>query len=285
MYNMTEPKISNLTPLPGYLLYPDDTKLAEEYDKLPENVRLNERDGKHWSMYQLMDYFHSGLIPEHSKTNYFEFEIDFTSPHLRISSVDDPNMVQELHSTMTTGLQSLATKIQGLISKLQVEGSTNALKLTQDAMNRPVRGGKGKKIRGGVGEADAAAAAAAAPAPAAPAALPAAAPALPAAPVDTVSQITALLSPSGLEAECLQDLFRVKLNTWDRIFITNAKKNNLPLASVLNLPKESTLVDQVKTAAAAPGPAAAAPVAGGGRRKTRKGRKYGKKSKTHRRRR
>lgn len=281
---MTEPKISNLTPLPGNLLYPDDSKLAEEYDKLPENVRLNERDGKHWSMYQLMKYFHAGILPEHSDANYFEFEIDFTSPHLRISSIDDPNLVQEVHSTMTTGLQSLASKIQGLIGKLQVESSTNALKISQEAMNRPTRGGNRKKIRGG----DTPLAAPALPAAPAPAAAPAL-PALPAAPLDTAAQLTALLSPTGLEAECLQDLFRVKLNTWDRIFITNGKKNNLPLSSVLNLPQESKLVEQVKAAAAnnlAAGPGAAAPGAGGGKRyKTRKGRKYGKKAKTYRRRR
>ncbi len=273
---MTEPKISNLTPLPGYLLYPDNPTMADEYDKLPENVRLNERDGKHWSMYQLMKYFHSGMLPEHSDSNYFEFEIDFTSPHLRISSIDDPNMVQEVHSTMTIGLQSLASKIQGLIGKLQVESSTNALKISQDALNSGRRGGKNKKIKqhGGV-DGDPALA----PAPAAAGFPPAAAP-----PLDTAGQLTALLSPSGLESECLQDLFRVKLNTWDRIFITNGKKNNLPLSTVLNLPKESAVVEQVKAAAAAAPAAAAAGVGGGKRYKTRKGRKYGKKAKTHRRR-
>jgi len=273
MYNMTEPKISNLTPLPGNLLYPDDTKLAEEYDKLPENVRLNERDGKHWSMYQLMKFFHSGILPEHSDANYFEFEIDFTSPHLRISTIDDPNMVQEVHSTMTIGLQSLASKIQGLIGKLQVEASTKALEISQNAMNRPIRGGKNKKKNqyGGVEGDLAPPAAGFPPAPA---------------PADTAGQLTALLSPTGLEAECLQDLFRVKLNTWDRIFITNGKKNNLPLSSVLNLQQESKLVDQVKAAAAANVAAAPGAGAGGGKRyKTRKGRKYGKKAKTHRRRR
>ena len=270
---MTEPKITNLTPLPGNLLYPDNSTMADEYDKLPENVRLNERDGKHWSMYQLMKYFHSGILPEHSDSNYFEFEIDFTSPHLRIATIDDPNMVQEVHSTMTIGLQSLASKIQGLIGKLQVESSTNALQISQNALNRP-RGGK-KKQRGGV-EGDLAPAAAVFP--------PAAAP-----PLDTAGQLTALLNPSSLEAECLQDLFRVKLNTWDRIFITNGKKNSLPLSNILNLTKESTVVEQIKNAAAAPAAAAAAPAAaaaGGGKRyKTRKGRKYGKKAKTHRRRR
>ncbi len=275
---MTEPKISNLTPLPGNLLYPDDTKMAEEYDKLPENVRLNERDGKHWSMYQLMKFFHSGILPEHSDANYFEFEIDFTSPHLRISSIDDPNMVQELHSTMTTGLQSLASKIQGLIGKLQVESSTKALEISQNAINSRRVGGKKNKRGGAEGDPPLAAPAP----PAAPA--PLAAPAPPAAPLDTAAQLTALLSPSGLEAECLQDLFRVKLNTWDRIFITNGKKNNLPLSSVLNLPKESKLVEEVKAAAIAPAPAPAPGIVGG-RRKTRKGRKYGKKAKTHRRRR
>ena len=265
MYSMTEPKLSNLTPLPGNLLYPDNSSMADEYDKLPENVRLNERDGKHWSMYQLMKHFHSGLLPEHSETNYFEFEIDFTSPHLRISSIDDPNMVQEVHSTMTNGLQSLASKIQGLIGKLQVEASTNALKISQDALNRPRGGGWRKEKKRGGADGDVAV------------------------PTDTAGQLTALLNPAGLEAECLQDLFRIKLNTWDRIFITNAKKNNLPLSTVLNLPKESALVEQVKAAAVAMPPPllpAAAAAAGGGKRyKTRKGRKNGKKAKTLRRRR
>lgn len=280
MGELIEPKLAGLTPVPGKLLYPDDNTKADAYDKLATDEERIKKGGKWWSMYQLMKHFHSGILPEHSDSNYFEFEIDFTSPHLRVATINDPNMVQEVNSTMMTGLQSLAGKIQGLIGKLQVEASTNALKISQDAMNRPRTGGKknSRRLKGGE--------------PPAAAGMPGAAP------LDTAGEIAALLNPAGLEAECFKDLFRVKLNTWDRIFITNAKDNKLPLSNLLNLPKEGAVADKVEAEVAglAAGPAigvalAAAPMAaaaaGGGKRyRTRKARKHGKKNKTqHRRRR
>jgi hypothetical protein len=251
-----EAKLGNLTPLPGYLLYPDSKDKAEAYDKLPSDQAKFDEGGKWWSMYDLMDYFHSGIMPEHSKSNYFEFEIDFTSPHLKVASISDPNMVQELNSTMTTGLQSLASNVQNLISKLQVEASNKTLDISTGALLTNRRGGttKRKLKRGGDGEL---------------AGQP------PAAGLGTADQITALLSPANLEIECLKDIFRVKLNTWDRIFITNAKKNALPLSSILNLPKEENIIDQVKAATGATGATAAtaataAPAAGGAKTRRRK---------------
>ena len=140
---MTEPRLSNLTPLPGKYLFPKDNNAASEYDKLPDAEKF-AKGGKWWSMYDLMQEFHSGIMTEQNDSNFFEFEIDFTSPHLRISTITDPNLSQEVNNTMTSGLQNLATKIQGLISKLQLEANASSQKNILDAMNRPSRGGKKK---------------------------------------------------------------------------------------------------------------------------------------------
>ena len=263
-----EAKLGNLTPLPGYLLYPDSKDKAEAYDKLPSDQARFDEGGKWWSMYDLMDYFHSGIMPEHSKTNYFEFEIDFTSPHLKVSSITDPNMVQELNSTMTNGLQSLASNVQNLISKLQVEASNKTLDISTGALLTNRRGGAKRKFkRGGDGEP-----------------LPLAGQP-PAAALGTADQITALLSPANLEIECLKDIFRVKLNTWDRIFITNGKKDKLPLHSALNMPQdhEENLIDQVRAATGATGATGATAPAVGGTKTRRRKRKHIKNHKTNKR--
>jgi len=254
----TEPKLSNLTPLPGKLLYPKDSDKAKAYDALPSDADRFAQGGKWWSMYDIMKHFHSGMLPEHSDANYFEFEIDFTSPHLKVVAITDPNILQEVNSTMTIGLQNLATKVQGLISQLQVEASQKAMEITQAALNKPRGGGKNKKNKKG-GD------------------LP-----LPgAAPPSTVDQLTTLLNPSNMEMECLKDLFRIKLDTLTRIFVTNAKDGKLPLASVLNKPDPAAIIEQLKPIIAnAEKPD---PLQGGKKRKTRKGLKSGKKRKTHRR--
>lgn len=256
-----EAKLANLTPLPGNYLYPKDNAKAEAYDKLPSDEAKFKEGGKWWSMYDLMKYFHSGLLPEHSDANYFNFEIDFTSPHMKVAAVTDPNMVQELNSTMTTGLQTLASNVQNLISQLQVEANNATVGLTTSALTRPRIGGKGKGKgkgkRGGEGEVPMAAAPA----------------------ISTADKIKNLLSAENLEVECLKDIYRVKLNTWDRIFVTNGKKNNLGLSDTLNLTDEGALKTQVEAAIAA-----AAPAAGGARTRKMRRRRGAKKGKTHRRR-
>jgi len=253
-------KLPNLTPLPGYLLYPTDDTKAKAYDNLKSDDERFKEGGKWWSMYDIMKEFHSGILPEHSDANYLEFEIDFTSPHLKVATITDPNMVQELNSTMTIGLQSLSSKIQSLISKLQLEANVQAMRAsTSGVLSRqqqlPGGGGKRKKKGGAPGD-----------------------------PPNAADEINNLVNPTNLEKECLKDIFRVKVNSWDRIFITNAKKDHFPLKSVLNLPDQAAVMEQVKIAEIAAEAEAAAPeIQVGGRRKTRKGRKYGKrKAKTHR---
>ena len=269
MYKMIEPKLSNLTPLPGKLRYPNDSDKAKAYDALPtDQDRLND-DGKWWSMYQIMKHFHSGIVPEHNDSNYFDFEIDFTSSHLRVAGIDDPNMVSEVNSTMTNGLQSLSSKIQSLLAQIQVEAANKAMAAsTAGILARPTGGRNKKKQRGGFDPMNPGAAAAAAP-------------------VTTAQQLTDLVAPINLEKECFRDLFRIKLNTWDRIFILSAKDGKLPLASALALVKPEDVADKVKAEIAAPPPPGEdMPIVGGRKHRkhrTRKAAKYGKKVKTHRR--
>ena len=270
-----EAKLANLTPLPGDYLYPKDKAKAEAYDKLPSDEAKFKEGGKWWSMYDLMKYFHSGLLPEHSDANYFNFEIDFTSPHMKVAAVTDPNMVQELNSTMTTGLQTLASNVQNLISQLQVEANSAMVGLTTSALASKRGGSKGKKNRrGGEGGEVPPMALAAAPAPMA---------AAPAPMVSTADKIKNLLSAENLEVECLKDIYRVKLNTWDRIFVTNGKKNSLGLSDTLALTDVGALKTQVEAAIAASAAAAPALIGGARTRKMRR-RRGAKKGKTHRRR-
>jgi hypothetical protein len=265
---MTEAKLANLTPLPGKLLFPEDSDMAKAYDALPSDAERFAQGGKWWSMYDIMKHFHSGILPEHGDSNYFEFEIDFTSPHLKVVAITDPNLLQEVNSTMTLGLQSLASKVQGLIGQLQVEASQKAMEITQAALNKPRGGARKKNKKGGD----------------TPLGMPGQPPAAPAAPTGAVEQLTTLLNPNNLEAECLKDLFRIKLDTLTRIFITNAKDGRLPLASALNKPKQSAIEQQVIPIIANAEQQQQQPIMMGGKKyKTRKGRKSGKKGKTRRR--
>jgi hypothetical protein len=281
---MTDSRLGPLTPLPSDYLYPgkDDAseKLRKEYDALPDDTARLNKGGKWWNMYDLMKYFHSGIMPELSDVNYINYEIDFTAPELKRAASADPALANEVNSSMTPGLQALSSKIQTLISQQQLAASKAALETTTSAITRPRSGGKRKGKTGGANPPGAAAAADAgvppgviSPPAAVIAAPPAAGVAPAAAPVAPVQEtVDSLISVANLEAECLRDLFRVKLNSNNRIFITDAsKKVPLPFKTALNLPDPTKLFLANESTAGG---------GGRGRGKTRKTHKKGKKNKT-----
>jgi hypothetical protein len=251
-------RLGPLTPLPGEYLYPDSDdaskKRLETYNALSDADKLN-RGGKWWSMFDLMKYFHSGILPEHGDTNFINFEIDFTSPELKRAESTDPTLKQEVMSSMTPGLQELSSKLLKQIADMKVAATTNVAAATsQGLMGRmgmgqqpqaPVQGGsKKKKTKGGA--------------------------------IETIED---LLNPMKLEEECLKDLFRIKLNSRNRIFITDSKKGSLALVETLHLPKAADIPDVLPDVPPAQNPP---PAVGGRKNKTRKGRKHNKKGKTHR---
>jgi len=265
-------RLGPLVPLPSDYLYPDNDELSskkrEEYEKLPDDSARVAKGGKWWSMFDLMKYYHSGILPEHSDTNFINFEIDFTAPELTRANFTDPNLKNEIVNSMTPGLQALSGKLTRLISDMKVSATTNVAAASTSGLLRrgfgadgpqgPQGGKKSKKNKtkkGGEGE--------------------------------TIEQ---LIDPMKLEEECLRDLFRIKLNSRNRIFVTDSKKGTLPLSSTLNLPNAASAITAAENAV----PAAASgqlitdnnmPKLLGGkrRRKTRKiQRRYSKKSKTHR---
>jgi hypothetical protein len=244
-------KLGPLTPLPGEYIYPNSDDKSKEnlakYNAMSDDDKL-ANGGKWWSMFDLMKFFHSGFLPEHSDTNFINFEIDFTSPELKRAEVTDPTLKQEVYSSMTPGLQELSSKLLRLIAEMKVAATTNVAAAQSQGLGIGRRGGskKNRKLKGGEGE-----------------------------------TIDMLLDPMKLEEECLKDLFRIKLNSRNRIFITDSKPGKLALVDILNLPRDpAPLADTTQNAA----PQNPAPQNAGKKNKTRKGRKGNKKSITRRKR-
>ena len=250
------------------MLIPRDILSAEEqkyYDTLKDKPVELEKRFKWWSMHDLMEYYHSGLMTKENKSNMFSYKIDLTGPELEINSARNPQLISNLNTAMGN-----LTKVTGEISKAFVDQqSTAATSLQQSTLSAVMKkGGKNSNTnkknkqtnkRGGA--------------------------------VD----IATLFSGDRLKTECLNDLVLDTFNSRDRIFIVDGllppltpgldkqiAEAALPGAAALPVGAAALPVGAA-AAAALPGAAAALPVGAaaippppvqavqvGGRRKTRK---------------
>lgn len=249
------------------ILIPRDILSAEEqkyYDTLKDKPVELEKRFKWWSMHDLMEYYHSGLMTKENKSNMFSYKIDLTGPELEINSARNPQLISNLNTAMGN-----LSKVTGEISKAFVDQQSTSAKSLQDSTLSAAmkRGGKKSKSnkkntnkRGGA--------------------------------VD----IATLFSGDRLKTECLNDLVLDTFNSRDRIFIVDGllppltpgldKQIAEAAAAAAALPVAAAALPVGAAAAALPVGAAAAaalpvgaaaaitpppvPVQVGGRRKTRK---------------
>jgi len=239
--------LTNLTPLPAEYLYPgtDDAskKSREAYEK---SDKLNN-GGKWWSMYDLMRYFHSGFLPEEGDSNFIKFELDLTKPELKLASLLDPKLQQEIDAKINPLVQDFSSKIQDLISKMREEMTTNvaAAAAQRGAPMLMAKGGRHKRIRGGDS--------------------------------DTTNAINELVDPMNLKTFILNSISGLEFTSLDRIFITNSVKGQLELAPILGIKTDASVIElAIRDANAAANAPADANKVGGRRYKTRKHRHKGK---------
>ena len=256
-------------PISTPMLIPKDI-LSEQEQKLYEQFKGNapelEKRFKWWSMHDLMKYFHSGLMTKENDANMFSFQIDLTAPELEANAARNPQLLSSLNTAMSN-LSVITNEISADFSALQSETSNKLTQTVLDATSRKSGGNWKKSKKGGA------------------------------------PNFAEKFSADRLKKECLNDLKTDTFGSRDRIFVVDGLlplaseelKNQIAAPVVAQppavvpgaplLPGAPPLPGAPAAAPGAAGPAAAAaPGMGGGRRKTRKGRKHGKKRKTHRRR-
>ena len=268
-------------PITTPMLIPRDILSEAEqkvYDQFKDNKAELEKRFTWWSMHDLMKYFHSGLMTKENDANMFSFSIDLTMSELRANSTRNPQLLTGLNTAMGN-LNKITTEISTVFNDAKAE---NAKQMNETVLNATLPrsqrgGGKYKKTRGG----------------------------------DPPVNIAEKFSADRLKNECLNDLKLDTFGSRDRFFIVDG---NLPTVTDALKNQVAAPAEAPGAAAAAPGaagpaagplgaaaaaglaPAAAGPVAvmpiagvttgvsyAGGKRRTRKGRRSGKKMKTHKR--
>lgn len=266
-------------PITTPMLIPRDILSEAEqkvYDQFKDNKPELAKRFTWWSMHDLMKYYHSGLMTKENDANMFSFSIDLTSSEMAANSARNPQLLSGLNTAMGN-LNKITNEISNDFNDAKAE---NAKQLNETVMNatlpRSQRGGKNKKKWGGG------------------------------------VNIMEKYSADKIKTECLNDLKIDAFGSRDRIFIvdgllptvTDALKNQIaapveaPAAAAAGpaagLAPAAGLTPAAAAAGLVPGaamPAAVMPIAGvttgvsyaGGRRRTRKGRRSGKKMKTHKR--
>jgi len=250
------------------------------YDQFKDNKPELAKRFTWWSMHDLMKYFHSGLMTKENDANMFSFSIDLTSPELAANSARNPQLLSGLNTAMNN-LSKITNEISNDFNDAKAENAKQLNETVLSATQRRGGGKNGKKKWGGG--------------------------------VNIIEKYSA----DKLKTECLNDLKMDPFGSRDRIFIvdgilptvTEALKNQVaapadapgaPAAApgaagpIAGLAPAAGLTPAAAAAGLAPGaamPGAVMPIAGvttsvtsvGGRRRTRKGRRSGKKMKTHKR--
>jgi len=259
--------------IPRDILSEPEQKLYDEIkEKNPEE--LKERY-KWWSMYEIMKFYGSGLIPKVNAANFFPFKIDLTAPELLQNKYRDVDLVNGFDMAMSK-LNDLSAAISDYYNQSQAKWTKETAEVTLSAATKS-RGGKKmsgrptKKSKKGGGTFI----------------------------VDINKKINEIFTKETLQKQCTEALLGDVFHSRNRIFLVD---NELPTYTQptyeqLKVNAEQLIAEKAATklvpaaiaaAAAAPAIAAVAPAAGGGggKHKTRKHRynpKKGKKMHTHKR--
>jgi len=208
-----------LTPLPAdYLypasndsLYPDNKKFRESYANLKTDPEKLNAGGKWWSMFELMKYWHSGILPEMADSNFINFAIDFTAPALSRNS----KLKADVDTALLSGIQNLSTNINRLVSEGKLKAAQNLVEVSTantanrfGVMGQPQGPGPGQPPQGqGQGQGNNG--------------------------PSSLDTLESLLAPKNIENECINDFSKLLLNSTERFFITDAKKGHLALSNSL----------------------------------------------------
>ena len=126
--------------IPRDILSDPEQKIYDEIkEKNPEELKHRY---KWWSMYDIMKFYGSGLIPKANAANFFPFKIDLTAPGLLQNKYRDADLVNGFEVAMTK-LNEVSNSIADYYNQANANWSKQT---TEVALSRPAtRGGKYKK--------------------------------------------------------------------------------------------------------------------------------------------
>ena len=246
------PSLSFGTPflIPREILSEPEQKMFDEIKE--KNPEEHAQRYKWWSMYDIMKFYGSGLIPKANAANFFPFKIDLTAPGLLQNKYRDADLVNGFNVAMNK-LTNVSAAITDYYNKAQSKWTTETQKATLSAATS--HGGKNNKItkksikKGGVGDGGIL--------------------------VDITKPINEIFSSDALKNQCTQALYDDVFHSRNRIFLVD---NQLPTytqptyeqlrGNADKLAAEKAALKAAPAAPAAPAAAAAAaPAAGGGKKK------------------
>ena len=241
------PSLSFGTPflIPREILSEPEQKMFDEIKE--KNTEEHAQRYKWWSMYDIMKFYGSGLIPKANAANFFPFKIDLTAPGLLQNKYRDADLVNGFNVAMNK-LTNVSAAITDYYNKAQSKWTTETQKATLSAATS--HGGskkeKNKKShkntsksnkKGGDSEAGIT--------------------------VDITKPINEIFSSDALKNQCTQALFDDVFHSRNRIFLVD---NQLPTYTQPtyeqlrgNADKLGAEKAALKGAAAAPAAAPAAP--------------------------
>jgi len=262
--------------IPREILSEPEQKMFDEVKE--NNPEEHKQRYKWWSMYDIMKFYGSGLIPKVNAANFFPFKIDLTAPELLQNKYRDPDLVNGFEVAMSK-LNELSSSIADYYNQAQAKWTKETAAVTLSAatskggkrnISKPKTKKKGKK--GGNS---------------------------PTFVVDVNKKINEVFSASVLKDQCTQALFGDVFHSRNRIFLVD---NQLPTYTQPTYEQLRGNADKLKAEkitaaaqaqaqaqaapAAAPAPAAPAPApapapAGGGKRKQKQKQKQNRKTHKH----
>jgi hypothetical protein len=122
--------------IPREILSEPEQKLFDEIkEKNPEE--FNQRY-KWWSMYDIMKFYGSGLIPKVNAANFFPFKIDLTSPELSQNKFRDADLVHGFDTAMMN-LNDVTAAITDYYNNAKAEWTRESAEST---LRAAIHGGK-----------------------------------------------------------------------------------------------------------------------------------------------
>ena len=126
------PSLSFGTPflIPREILSEPEQKMFDEIKE--KNTEEHAQRYKWWSMYDIMKFYGSGLIPKANAANFFPFKIDLTAPGLLQNKYRDADLVNGFNVAMNK-LTNVSAAITDYYNKAQSKWTTETQKATLSA--------------------------------------------------------------------------------------------------------------------------------------------------------
>ncbi len=111
--------------IPREILSEPEQKMFDEIKE--KNPEEHAQRYKWWSMYDIMKFYGSGLIPKANAANFFPFKIDLTAPGLLQNKYRDADLVNGFSVAMNK-LNDVNAAITDYYNKAKAEWTTETQK-------------------------------------------------------------------------------------------------------------------------------------------------------------